>query len=101
MRKWLAPAVCVVVVLVAILAPWIAPYDPNAVDPLDAYAPFSAAHPLGTDDLGRDLLSRLMYGARTSLTGPLFVVLAAGAAGTTRRAPSSSRSRHEVRSVCS
>jgi peptide/nickel transport system permease protein len=79
----LAAVVCVLVVLVAISALWIAPYDPNAIDPLNAYAPFSAAHPLGTDDLGRDLLSRLIHGSRTSLAGPLIVVLAAGAAGAT------------------
>jgi peptide/nickel transport system permease protein len=77
-----AGAVCVLVVLVVLLAPWLAPHDPNAVDPLDALAPISAAHPLGTDDLGRDLLSRLIYGSRTSLAGPLIVVVAAGATGT-------------------
>ncbi|WP_433825604.1 ABC transporter permease [Actinoplanes sp. CA-015351] len=77
-----AVAVCVLVVLMALLAPWIAPHDPFAVDPLNAYAPFSVAHPLGTDDLGRDLLSRLVYGARTSLAGPLIVVIAAGTLGT-------------------
>ncbi|BEL02033.1 ABC transporter permease [Actinoplanes sichuanensis] len=78
-----AAVICALVVLVAVLAPWIAPYDPNALDPLDAYAPFSAAHPLGTDDLGRDLLSRLIHGSRTSLAGPLIVVLAAGTVGAT------------------
>lgn len=81
---WVTPAagvVCVFVVLVALAAPWLAPHDPNAVDPLNAYAPASAQHPLGTDDLGRDLLSRLIHGARTSLAGPLIVVLAAGTAG--------------------
>jgi peptide/nickel transport system permease protein len=78
-----AATVCVLAVFVAIAAPWLAPYDPNAVDPLNAYAPASARHPLGTDDLGRDLLSRLIHGARTSLAGPLIVVLAAGTAGST------------------
>ncbi|WIM94115.1 ABC transporter permease [Actinoplanes oblitus] len=68
--------------LIAILAPWLTPHDPNAVDPLNAYAGFSGEHPLGTDDLGRDLLSRLIAGTRASLAGPLVVVLAAGAAGT-------------------
>lgn len=79
----IAMIICVLVVLMAILAPWIAPYDPNALDPLNAYAPFSPAHPLGTDDLGRDLLSRLIHGSRTSLAGPLIVVLAAGTVGAT------------------
>ncbi|BAL90881.1 putative ABC transporter permease protein [Actinoplanes missouriensis 431] len=77
-----AVTVCGVVTLMALFAPWIVPHDPNAVDPLNAYAPISAAHPLGTDDLGRDLFSRLVAGARTSLFGPLVVVLAAGTAGT-------------------
>jgi len=77
-----AGAVCCVVVLVAVFAPWLAPHDPNAVDPLNALAPFSAEHPLGTDDLGRDLLSRLIAGTRAGLAGPLLVVLASGVAGT-------------------
>ncbi|WP_328477484.1 ABC transporter permease [Actinoplanes sp. NBC_00393] len=78
-----AGVVCVLVVCVAIAAPWLAPYDPNGVDPLNAYAPASPQHWLGTDDLGRDLLSRLIHGARTSLAGPLIVVLAAGTVGST------------------
>jgi peptide/nickel transport system permease protein len=53
--------------LVAILAPWLAPYDPTAID-LDAILmPPSWQHPLGTDGLGRDLLSRMMFGAQISL----------------------------------
>ena len=53
--------------LLALLAPWIAPYDPAAYD-LDAVLmPPSPAHLLGTDDLGRDVFSRLLYGARVSL----------------------------------
>ncbi|GIM92181.1 ABC transporter permease [Paractinoplanes toevensis] len=78
----LAGLICALVVLIAVFAPWIAPHDPNAVDPLNAYAPLSAAHPLGTDDLGRDLLSRLILGSRTSLAGPLVVIVLSGATGT-------------------
>jgi len=59
----------------AIVAPVIAPHDPNAVDLLHTFAGPSLAHPLGTDDTGRDLLSRLIIGARTSLLGPLLVVI--------------------------
>ncbi|NMX23958.1 ABC transporter permease [Dissulfurirhabdus thermomarina] len=51
----------------ALLAPWIAPYDPYAVDTWHILAPPSAAHWCGTDALGRDCLSRLLYGARVSL----------------------------------
>lgn len=54
-------------VLVAIFAPLIAPYDPLRIAPASALQPPSALHWLGTDDLGRDTLSRLMYGARISL----------------------------------
>ncbi|WP_447648197.1 ABC transporter permease [Microbacterium forte] len=63
------------VVLAAIFAPFVAPYDPDAVDFTSFLAPPSAAHWLGTDSLGRDLLSRLVYGGRTALIGPLLVVL--------------------------
>jgi peptide/nickel transport system permease protein len=52
--------------LAALLAPWITPYDPNSMEYLMMEAP-SLAHPLGTDDLGRDLLSRLIYGTQISL----------------------------------
>jgi peptide/nickel transport system permease protein len=53
--------------LVAILAPVVAPYDPIKSDFLAVRQGPSAAHWMGTDELGRDLLSRLIYGARTSL----------------------------------
>lgn len=54
--------------LVALLAPVLAPYDPNAIAVGDFQAPPSAKHPLGTDALGRDVLSRLIYGSRISLS---------------------------------
>lgn len=61
--------------LAAVLAPLIAPYPPDQVDLGAVHAGPSAAHWLGTDALGRDLLSRLVYGARTALLGPLLVVV--------------------------
>lgn len=61
-------------VLVAIFAPLIAPYDPNQVSLIDALQPPSMAHLLGTDEAGRDVLSRIIWGARISLLGPLGVV---------------------------
>ncbi|UNK71365.1 ABC transporter permease [Microbacterium sp. H1-D42] len=67
--------VLAVVTLAAIFAPWVAPYDPDAVDFSAFYAPPSAAHWLGTDALGRDLLSRIIWGGRTALVGPLAVVI--------------------------
>ncbi len=56
-----------VIALVAILGPFIAPYDPLEQDLINNYASPSFDHLLGTDDLGRDTLSRLIYGARISL----------------------------------
>ena len=50
------------IVVVSILAPILAPYDPNKTDMSVKLSAFCAVHPLGTDHLGRDLLSRLMYG---------------------------------------
>ncbi|MFC1432580.1 ABC transporter permease [Streptacidiphilus sp. N1-3] len=63
------------IVLAALLAPWLAPHDPNAVELGDALAGPSGGHPLGLDSSGRDTLSRLLLGSRTSLLGPLGVVL--------------------------
>jgi peptide/nickel transport system permease protein len=59
--------VLAVAVLAAIFAPYIAPYDPTTGDPAALYQPPSAAYWLGTDAFGRDILSRLIYGARVSL----------------------------------
>src|SRR5262245_46024646 len=54
-------------VLVALLAPWISPYDPDAQDVLLKLEPPSAEHWFGTDAFGRDVLSRVIWGARISL----------------------------------
>ena len=60
--------VVLAVVLAALLAPLIAPYDPVAVDLEAKLQPPSAAHPMGTDQAGRDILSRALWGARVSLS---------------------------------
>ncbi len=60
-------AVLVAFVLVGALAPFLTPYDPAQNRLADALLPPSAAHPLGTDHLGRDLLARILYGTRYSL----------------------------------
>jgi peptide/nickel transport system permease protein len=57
----------VLVTVAAIFAPWIAPYDPDAQNLANTNAGISISHWLGTDDLGRDVLSRLIYGARISM----------------------------------
>ena len=56
-----------VFVLMAIFAPWLTPYDPFTPSYLDIRKPPTFAHWLGTDDLGRDVLTRILYGARVSL----------------------------------
>jgi peptide/nickel transport system permease protein len=60
-------AVLVVLTLLALTAPWIAPYDPIKQNPLMSFQPPSSQHWLGTDQFGRDILTRLLYGARISL----------------------------------
>ncbi len=67
-------------VVCAVFAYWIVPYDPNAMD-FDMIIGPSWTHPLGTDDLGRDLLSRLIYGAQVSLFVGFSTVLISLVAG--------------------
>lgn len=54
-------------VLAAAFAPWLAPYDPYAIDPIARLTPPNAAHWFGTDQYGRDTLSRVVYSARMAL----------------------------------
>ena len=54
-------------IVVAILAPILAPYDPLSASLVDRFKPPERGAPLGTDDQGRDVLSRVIYGARISL----------------------------------
>ncbi|WP_341523685.1 D,D-dipeptide ABC transporter permease [Pseudomonas sp. G.S.17] len=61
------------VLLCMIFAPWLAPYDPNALDLIHRLAPPSAEHWFGTDEVGRDLLSRVLYGSQQSVGVGLFV----------------------------
>jgi peptide/nickel transport system permease protein len=66
--------IAVGLVLVAIIGPWIAPYDPYLAKPADALLPPSTTHWMGTDDAGRDVLSRLLVGAGTTLLAAIAVV---------------------------
>ncbi|MGC4787969.1 ABC transporter permease [Micromonospora sp. DT178] len=66
-----AGAFLLVLTLIAIFAPALAPYDPDVQDLLQRLRPPSAEHWLGTDDYGRDVLSRLIFGARVSLWAAL------------------------------
>lgn len=80
----LAGLVLAVVVLLAVgLGPLAVRQDPNAADATQVLAPPSAAHPLGTDNLGRDVLSRVLQGGRASLAAGLGAVACAAVLGVT------------------
>ena len=92
LRPWLnfkavtGATILLALVLCALFAPQLAPFDPNKQDLMKAMTPpqyFSGPHFFGTDHVGRDLLSRLIYGARVSLTIAGAVVLISGAIGIT------------------
>jgi len=73
-RAAISLAYLTLLVLAALLAPYIAPYPPNEQNLLDLLMPPSQAHWLGTDDLGRDTLSRLLYGAHNALYAAFLAV---------------------------
>lgn len=72
-----------VVIIIAIFAPVVATHDPNTIDTLKAFRqPGQDGHLLGTDNFGRDLFSRIVYGARISMIVSLSAVLVGGLVGT-------------------
>lgn len=89
-RRWLrryglaslGAAIILIWVLIAIAAPLIAPYLPDTVNVTNRLKPPSAEHWLGTDALGRDVLTRIIYGARISLSTGFIVVLVGAVFGT-------------------
>ena len=78
----LALAYLLIVHAVAALAPWLGLQEPETMDLLSQFAPPSREHVLGTDETGRDVLSRLVFGARTSLAVGLAAMVVAVAVGT-------------------
>ncbi len=75
-------AFCVsLIVLMAALAPWIAPYAPDAIDGASRLRPPSAEHLFGTDAFGRDLFSRVVWGSRLALRLCLITAIVAGLPG--------------------
>jgi peptide/nickel transport system permease protein len=74
-------ALTLVLVIIALAAPWIAPADPTAQNLPARLASPSLGHWMGTDELGRDILSRIIYGARVSMIVSVSVVLGAGIVG--------------------
>lgn len=73
--------ILLILIILAIAAPAIAPFDPLKQNLRQGLAPPSAEHPLGTDEFGRDILSRILYGARISLRVGVMVVLLSGTIG--------------------
>jgi peptide/nickel transport system permease protein len=65
--SWVGLVILLIMALLAILAPWISPYDPVEQHIIHRLQPSSAQYPLGTDHFGRDILSRIFWGARISL----------------------------------
>src|SRR5215510_14500106 len=65
--------VLVLMILMALLAPWLGTLDPQALSPIQRIKPPSSQHWFGTDMLGRDVYSRVIYGSRVSLTVGLAV----------------------------
>jgi peptide/nickel transport system permease protein len=74
-------AVIFVMIIVAIFAPWLAPYNPDEPDYNNALAQPSKEHLLGTDAIGRDTFSRIIFGARTSLLIGIITVSCASITG--------------------
>ncbi len=74
-------ALCVVICAAAALAPWISPHDPDAINVMNRFAAPSLTHWLGTDHLGRDLLSRLMHGATVAMAVAIAAISIAVLAG--------------------
>jgi peptide/nickel transport system permease protein len=70
------------IIVMAVFAPWIAPYDPERVDLSQAFQPPSLKHLCGTDDMGQDVFSRIVYGSRVSLMVAFVVVGIAAIVGT-------------------
>jgi peptide/nickel transport system permease protein len=77
------PAVVIVgaFIFIALFGRFVSPYDPNAQDLMSMNQTFSWDHPLGTDHLGRDTLSRLIAGAQTTLVGVTIILVLAGSIG--------------------
>lgn len=69
------------IILACILAPLLTKYDPNAISPAEKYLPISLDHILGTDQLGRDMFARILYGGRISITLALCASLLTGLVG--------------------
>lgn len=80
-QLWIGGVLLAAFAVLAVAGPWIAPYDPTEQDLFAMMEPPSAAHWLGTDALGRDILSRIIIGTRSTLAVAIASVLCAGIIG--------------------
>lgn len=81
--KWFGGAIVALILAAAVFAGPLSPFDPDALDVMHRFDPPGALHWLGTDQLGRDLFSRLLYGAQVAMTvsaNAILLALAVGAA---------------------
>nr|WP_237160239.1 MULTISPECIES: D,D-dipeptide ABC transporter permease [Enterobacterales] len=74
-------AIMLMVLLLMVFSPWLVPFDPNAIDLAARLQAPSAVHWFGTDEVGRDLFSRVLIGSQQSVTAGLAVVILAGTVG--------------------
>ncbi|MBN3791628.1 ABC transporter permease [Burkholderia sp. Ac-20353] len=80
---WVGLSMVCLMLFVALLAPWLAPHQVGAIVSPDVFAPFSAKLPFGSDFLGRDMLSRIIFGTRLTVLLALAAALLAAVTGTT------------------
>jgi peptide/nickel transport system permease protein len=80
---WIALAIIILFAFIAIFGAALAPHDPDSIDIAYANVGPIPGHPLGFDELGRDLFSRILVGARSSFIGPMMLVLISTVLGTT------------------
>lgn len=78
----LAGAILVLLCVSALMAPYLSPHDPNLIDPVNRLKGSSALYPMGTDGLGRDVMSRIIYGTRLSIQISASVVFCTTIVGT-------------------
>lgn len=74
--------ILLVMIVLSLVVPILSPYDPNKINIVERFHPPSATHWFGTDDVGRDVLTRILYGSRLSLGVGILVIFIAGFIGT-------------------
>lgn len=77
----LSSVILIIIFLASIFGTFISPYDPDEIDLANTFAKFSLIHPFGTDELGRDMFSRMLTGAHTTILNAVLVVFIADVIG--------------------